>query len=90
MNILKVIQRHGMTAEKVATQMGITKGALSQRMNVNYPTMNTLKAIADILGCRIGEFFEDEVMEQKSKQPDLTTIGKNGEKHYYVEVFPHE
>ncbi len=59
MDIKKVIKERGYTLVKVATEMGITKSALSQMVNGN-PSILTLRRIANIVGCQISDFFEDE------------------------------
>ena len=59
MDIKKVLKERGYTLVKVATEMGVTKSALSQMVNGN-PSVSTLRRIADIVGCQIIDFFEDE------------------------------
>lgn len=59
MKIKSVIKERGFTLVQVATQMGITKGAMSQIVNGN-PNITTLRKIANIIGCQITDFFRDE------------------------------
>ncbi len=62
MDIKKVIKEHGYTVERVANEMKprpISKGTLSQSINKN-PTVETLQRIADVIGCKVGDFFADE------------------------------
>lgn len=61
MDIKSVIKRKGFTLEQVGKAMNppVTKGTISQTVN-NNPTVETLRKIADIIGCGIAEFFEDE------------------------------
>ena len=59
MDIKKVLKERGYTLVKVATEMGVTKSALSQMVNGN-PSVSTLRRIAEIVGCQIIDFFEDE------------------------------
>lgn len=66
MDVKTVIKAHGYTIERVATEWKkdgalspITKGALSKSIN-NNPTVATLQGIADVIGCKIGDFFADE------------------------------
>lgn len=68
MDIKKVLKERGYTLVKVATEMGVTKSALSQMVNGN-PSVSTLRRIADIVGCQIIDFFEDE-MEPTLKCPN--------------------
>ncbi len=59
MDIKKVIKERGYTLVQVATEMGITKSAISQIVNGN-PNITTLRKIADIIGCQLTDFFDDE------------------------------
>lgn len=59
MNIKDVIKKHGFTISDVASSLGCSQGALSQSISAN-PTYNRMKEIANVLGCNISEFFEDE------------------------------
>lgn len=73
MDIKTVIKSHGYTLEKVAAEWRdkkgmpspITKGALSKSIN-NNPTIATLQGIADVIGCKVGEFFRDEIEADNS------------------------
>lgn len=66
MNIKSVIKEHGYTIERIANEWeskngkSITKGALSQSIN-NNPTIDTLQKIANVIGCKVGDFFADEI-----------------------------
>jgi hypothetical protein len=42
--------------------MGITKGGISQIVNGS-PNVKTLRTIAEIIGCKVGDFFTDEMSE---------------------------
>lgn len=70
MDIKGVIKAHGFTLIDVATKMGITKGAMSQIVNGS-PNVKTLRSIADIVGCKVGDFFADETSEQVESTPFL-------------------
>ncbi len=66
MDIKSIIKGHGYTLERVAKEWKakdgkpITKGALSKSIN-NNPTISTLQGIADVIGCKVGDFFRDEI-----------------------------
>ena len=66
MDIKSVIKAHGYTIERIAYEWeskngkSITRGALSQSIN-NNPTIETLQKIANVIGCKTGDFFSDEV-----------------------------
>lgn len=65
MDIKGVIKEHGFTLTQVAEEMQITKGGISQIVNGS-PTIKTLRTIADIVGCQVGDFFRDEISESKT------------------------
>ena len=60
-----MIKAHGYTLIDVANKMEITKGGISQIVNGS-PNVKTLRTIADIVGCKIGDFFTDEMTEVES------------------------
>ena len=66
MDIKSVIKPHGYTIERIANEWeskngkSITRGALSQSIN-NNPTIDTLQKIANVIGCKVGDFFADEL-----------------------------
>ena len=61
-NIKRVIKQHGMTSREIADAKGVTKSAFAQTI-ANNPTVNTLQEIADIIGCDIAEFFQQQEKE---------------------------
>jgi transcriptional regulator with XRE-family HTH domain len=62
MDIKGVVRAHGTTLTSVAEKMGITKGRLSQIINEK-PTVDNLRTIAGIVGCKVGDFFADEISD---------------------------
>lgn len=60
MDVKKVIKEKGFTIEQVANSMGITRVTLSQTLSRN-PTVDTLQRIANVVGCKVGDFFADEL-----------------------------
>ena len=62
MDIKGVVKAHGFTLVEVAEKMGITKGGISQIVNGS-PNLKTLRNIAEIVGCKVGDFFADETSE---------------------------
>ena len=68
MDIKGVIKAHGYTLIDVAKKMEITKGGLSQIVNGS-PNVKTLRTIAEIVGCKVGDFFKDEMTEEKDSTP---------------------
>lgn len=70
MDIKSVAKAHGYTLVQVAQKMGISKGGLSQSINGN-PTITSLRAVADAIGCKVGDFFTDEMTEERESAPVL-------------------
>ena len=62
MDIKGVIKEHGFTLVQVAQKMEISKGGISQIVN-GTPNVKTLRTIAEIVGCKVGDFFADEMSE---------------------------
>lgn len=70
MDIKGVIKSHGFTLIEVADKMGITKGGISQIVN-GTPNVKTLRSIAEIVGCKVGDFFLDEMTESAESAPSF-------------------
>lgn len=64
MDVKTIIKEKGFTIEQVAKEMGITRFTFTQNLSRN-PTMRTLQRIADVLGCKVGDFFKDEIETSK-------------------------
>lgn len=64
MDVKSVIRKKGYTFEQVAEKMGITRITLTQNLGRN-PTINTLQRVADAIGCKVGDFFVDEVSDEE-------------------------
>ncbi len=60
MDVKTIIKEKGYTIEQVAKKMGVTRVTLSQNLSRN-PTIKTLQKIADVIGCKVGDFFIDEM-----------------------------
>ena len=60
MDVKRIIKEHGYNISDVASKMGVTRVTLSQTLSRN-PTIGTLQRIADVVGCKVGDFFQDEV-----------------------------
>ena len=72
MDVKSIIKKKGYTLDWVAQELGITRVTLSQNLSRN-PTVNTLQKIADAIGCKVGDFFEDE-----NESPNTITCPKCG------------
>lgn len=70
MDIKGVIKAHDYSLKEVAEKMGITKGGLSQIVN-GTPNVRTLRTIAEIIGCKVGDFFTDEMTDKQKTAPIL-------------------
>ena len=69
MQVAKVARKYGLTIEEIAKRLGYShssslRGCLSNKngkpANMH---LSTLRAIADAIGCSVGEFFDDERVE---------------------------
>ena len=67
MNIKEFIKSKGFTLSEVASKMkdkqgniGVSHASLSKMLD-NNPTTNKLREIASIIGCKVGDFFTDEM-----------------------------
>ena len=63
MDVKNVIKEKGFTLEKVANELGITRVTLSQNLSRN-STVKTLQKIAKVIGCNVGNFFDDEEIKE--------------------------
>lgn len=59
MNIKKVIKDHGFTISQVSERLNCSQSALSQSIN-NNPSVERLREISKVIGCRMSDFFADE------------------------------
>lgn len=59
MNIKETIKAKGFSMVAVAREMGITRETLYANIS-NNPTYRTMRKVADVIGCDIKDFFEDE------------------------------
>ncbi|WP_234367889.1 helix-turn-helix domain-containing protein [Parabacteroides pacaensis] len=60
MEVKTIIKQKGFSMESVAKKMGITRVTLAQNLSRN-PTVGTLQRIADVIGCKVGDFFIDDI-----------------------------
>ena len=82
MDVKSVIRKKGYTFEQVAEKMGITRITLTQNLGRN-PTINTLQRVADAIGCKVGDFFVDDVSEDE--ETNIIVCPKCGAKFGLVE-----
>ena len=73
MDIKGEIKARGYTLIWVAEKMKISKGAISQIVNGS-PNVKTLRTIADIIGCKVGDFFKDEMSEVEPAQIESSPV----------------
>lgn len=62
MDIKTAIKKRGLTLAQVAKRMDITAPTLTNVISGNI-TINSMRRIADAIGCNITEFFSDETAE---------------------------
>lgn len=71
MDIKKIAKEKGYTMAKIADELGINRVTLAQSLNGN-PTLHKLQDIASVLDCSVGDFFRDEMAEDKSNRPSIS------------------
>lgn len=69
MQIKTIIKAHGLTQADVAARMGVSRIALVQQINGN-PTVGSLRKMAEAIGCKVSDFFDDE----ESGQTDAISL----------------
>lgn len=63
MNIKDIIKAKGFSMVDVAHEMGIARETLYANIS-NNPTYRTMRKVADVIGCDIKDFFDDESPKQ--------------------------
>ena len=84
MDIKGVIRPHDYTLIDVADKMGITKGGISQIVNGS-PNVKTLRTIAELIGCKVGDFFTDEMSEVENASSVIKCPHCGKELHIIIE-----
>ena len=56
-DILRTIRAHNLMAKDVAERLGISTVAMSQQIQGKNTRLDTLRKIADAIGCNIVDFF---------------------------------
>lgn len=80
MNIQAVIKEKGFTQNEVAERLGVTKSSFSQTVHNENTSIKMMRKIADVIGCKVGDFFRDELTESQSPSDAQTiTCPKCGE-----------
>ena len=75
MQVSKVIRKYGYDLAYVADKMGLSKASLAKSVsNSGNPAVSKLRKIAEIVGCDLVEFFEDE---SKAIQNDAAPAAQN-------------
>ena len=69
MDIKGIIKEKGFTLDRVASILKernimpkASKSSLSQSINGN-PNLSTLQSIAEVIGCKVTDFFKDEILD---------------------------
>lgn len=83
MNIKEFIKSKGFTLSEVASKMkdkqgniGVSHASLSKMLD-NNPTTNKLREVASIIGCKVGDFFTDEM-----SNTDFVALIKSGNEFF--------
>lgn len=78
--IKEVIKSKGFTLQEIADGLGVTKMSISSRINGN-PSLSNLQEIADFIGVKMKDFFEEENLTEntpiyaKDETGNFTIIG---------------
>lgn len=81
MDIKGKIKEKGFTMIAVAREMGITRETLYANISGN-TTYKTMRKVADVIGCDISEFFEDE----EGKKGDFAAFVRYKGIHYTADT----
>lgn len=77
MDIMKVIKEHGMTQAQVAHAIGMHPKTLSNTIAPDRNlTVNSLRKIANAIGCSVADFFADEVSQPSDSTPLVMDAGQ--------------
>lgn len=77
MDIKGKIKEKGFSMVSVAKEMGITRETLYANISGN-TTYKTMRKVADVIGCKVSEFFEDE----EDKKSDFAAFVRFKGIHY--------
>lgn len=75
LNVTRAVKERGLKMQDVAAVLGITKIAMSARVNGN-PKLKSLEEIARVVGCNVRDFFYPE---DGGNWPDATGDAQNQE-----------
>lgn len=76
-NISNIIKEKGYTIQDVANKLGKSRITIAQNISVNgNPTLSTLRKIADAIGCKVGDFFIDEMSVPPQTIESVTIDGR--------------
>lgn len=75
--ISTIIKEKGYTIEEVANKLGKSRVSIAQTIATGAnPTIATLQKIADAIGCKVGDFFKDEITGNEPTPEEITINGK--------------
>ena len=58
--IKEILKEKGITQAELAQRMGVHRVALNSTLNNPNIKLSTLEKIAAAIGCKVGDFFQDE------------------------------
>ncbi len=75
--ISKLIKEKGYTIDEVAKKMGVSRISVAKTIAIGAnPTVATLERIADAIGCKVSDFFADDLTEEEEKGDIVTIQGR--------------
>ena len=84
--IKKVATEHGMTISEIAATLGVKQPQLSRTINNERISLKDLEAIAGAIGCKVGDFFRDEIEPELPRSSEM--VLSIGDKKYDLLLLP--
>ena len=70
-NIKAVAMEHGKSVSQLASDMGVLQPQLSRTINNPRITLEDMSKLADAIGCKVSDFFRDEMEEETAHGSSL-------------------
>lgn len=78
MRFKETLEKYGITQMELADRLGINRVSVSRLLSEkNDIRLSTIEKIAKAIGCKVGDFFEDEM-----SGTDFTALVKSGNKFF--------
>lgn len=78
MRFKETLEKYGITQMELADRLGINRVSVSRLLSEkNDIRLSTIEKIANAIGCKVGDFFEDEM-----SGTDFTALVKSGNEFF--------